>query len=61
MSVSDYGSIVATNETVREPIDEALEWIGFNTKAGREAIIEEGFESFEELAGNTSKYIESLA
>ena len=61
MSGSDDGSTVATNETVREPIDEALEWIGFNTKAGREAIIEEGFESFEELAGNTSKDIESLA
>ena len=61
MSGSDDGSTVATNETVREPIDEALEWIGFNTKAGCEAIIEEGFESFEELTGNTSKDIESLA
>ena len=39
MSGSDDGSTVATNETVREPIDEALEWIGFNTNAGREAII----------------------
>ena len=39
MSGSDDGSTVATNETVRETIDEALEWIGFNTKAGREAII----------------------
>ena len=61
MSGNDDGSTVATNEKFREPIDETLEWIGFNTKSGRDAIIEEGFESFEELAGNTSKDIESLA
>ena len=60
MSSSDE-STVATKEAVQEPINKALGWIGFDTEASREAIIEEGFESFEELAGNSSKDIESLA
>ena len=54
-------STVANDETVREPIGETLEWIGFDTGAGHEAIIEEGFKSFEEISGNSSKDIESLA
>ena len=54
-------STVATNETFQEPIYKALEWIGFNTESGREAIIGEGFEYFKELAVNISKDIESLS
>ena len=54
-------STVATYETVQEPIKEAFKWIGFNIEAVCEAIIEEGFESFKELAENSSKDIESLA
>ena len=50
----------------RDIIDQVLEWIGFDAAgnvgpANRAAIIDESFETFEELAGNSSKDIESLA
>ena len=43
------------------PIDQALEWIGFNQGAQRDAILEEGFNELTDLFDIKEKDIETMA
>ena len=46
---------------LRDPMNEALGWIGFTSPAHRVSIIGEGFDTFVELARNTTREIADLS
>ena len=46
---------------LRDPMDEALEWISFTSPAHRVSIVAEGFNTFVKLSSNTTRDIADLS